>query len=268
MERNIPDVRDIFNQYGSDASHRKQELRSYEYSPRSRRKYESIENEAIRTPPSYHESRSNAINGGSRKNNKHRQSVPDDFSEPLRQNKKSDENNQKTANSRSKDSSYYANRTLTERDIRHLERHLSMKKTIRKQISRNLAQAFVDDPELVMKDPIQPIAKSGNNHKMSSADRTFTLTRAKVSKSEQNVLDLLKDNEPDSGHCSADNPNSSDDDSQEQTRQQRPNAKYTEKPSCNSRSVAESRNKQDQSYKDDGKFSFWKMFSVKNRGKR
>lgn len=266
MERNIPDVRDIFGQYGNDASHRKQELCSYEYSPRSRRKYEAMENYDFRPPSAHHESRSSALNGGNRKNNRHRQSVPDDFNEPVRQSKKSDDNNQKVANSRSKDSAYYANRTLTERDIRHLERHLSMKKTIRKQISRNLKQAFVDDPELVLTDPSQPITKNGSNHKVSS-DRTFTLTRAKVSKSEQNVLDLLKDNEPDSGHCSADNPNSSDDDSQEQLKQ-RPNGKYSDKTSGNSRSVADNRCKQEQPYKDDGKFSFWKMFSVKNRGKR
>ena len=37
-------------------------------------------------------------------------------------------------------------RTVTERDVRHLERHLSMKKTIRKKIMRDLRQAFVDDP--------------------------------------------------------------------------------------------------------------------------
>lgn len=38
-------------------------------------------------------------------------------------------------------------RTVTERDVRHLERHLSMKKTIRKKIMRDLQQAFVNDNE-------------------------------------------------------------------------------------------------------------------------
>ena len=37
-------------------------------------------------------------------------------------------------------------RTLTEHDVRHLERHLSMKRTIRKKIMRDLQQAFVQDP--------------------------------------------------------------------------------------------------------------------------
>lgn len=36
-------------------------------------------------------------------------------------------------------------RTITERDVRHLDRHLSMKKTIRKKIMRDLQQAFVQD---------------------------------------------------------------------------------------------------------------------------
>jgi len=38
-------------------------------------------------------------------------------------------------------------KTLTEQDIKHIERHLSMKRTIRKKIMRDLQQAFVKDPE-------------------------------------------------------------------------------------------------------------------------
>lgn len=37
-------------------------------------------------------------------------------------------------------------KTLTSGDVKTLERHLSMKKTIRKKIMRDLQQAFVDDP--------------------------------------------------------------------------------------------------------------------------
>lgn len=37
-------------------------------------------------------------------------------------------------------------KTLTSSDVKTLERHLSMKKTIRKKIMRDLQQAFVDDP--------------------------------------------------------------------------------------------------------------------------
>lgn len=38
-------------------------------------------------------------------------------------------------------------KTLTSGDVKTLERHLSMKKTIRKKIMRDLQQAFVDDPD-------------------------------------------------------------------------------------------------------------------------
>ncbi|XP_054714321.1 uncharacterized protein LOC129223962 [Uloborus diversus] len=260
MDRNIPDVRDIFGR-STDSSPKKQELRSYDYSPRSRRRHEESENHSHRIPSHNHQSSDYRSNNFS--NPKKNRSRHDDYSEPIKQNiiRKTDDK----SSTKSKDSSHYSNRTLTERDIRHLERHLSMKKTIRKQISRNLAQAFVDDPELVLNDfTPSPVAKPGNK---VSADRTFTLTRAKVSKSEQNVLDLLKDNEPDSGHCSADNPNSSDDDSQEQTKHYQ-TSKYSEKTSGNSRPVVESNRNKSEPLKDDGKFSFWKMFSVKNRGKR
>ena len=37
-------------------------------------------------------------------------------------------------------------RTITEKDVRSIERHLSMKKTIRKKIMRDLQQAFVGNP--------------------------------------------------------------------------------------------------------------------------
>ncbi|GIY67488.1 uncharacterized protein CDAR_421791 [Caerostris darwini] len=254
MERNIRDVRDIFGGSASD----KQELRSYDYSPRSRRRHEAMDSYDSRVAPHHHHSNSDnrpnvPTSGNAKKSSRHR---ADDFLEPVRQSKKSDDG-QKSSSKNNKDAAYYANRTLTERDIRHLERHLSMKKTIRKQISRNLTQAFVDDPELVLTDT--PATKSSSK---AAPEHTFTLTRAKVSKSEQNVLDLLKDNEPDSGHCSADNPNSSDDDSQQEQVKDRHVVKSNDKTSASRASKAEA------SYKDDGKFSFWKMFSVKNRGKR
>ena len=39
------------------------------------------------------------------------------------------------------------NRTLTQRDVKQLERHLSMKRTIRKKIMRDLQQAAVEGEE-------------------------------------------------------------------------------------------------------------------------
>lgn len=48
------------------------------------------------------------------------------------------------------------NKALTESDVKHLERHLSMKKTIRKKIMRDLQQAFVEDPNEFRVDDIAP----------------------------------------------------------------------------------------------------------------
>lgn len=60
--------------------------------------------------------------------------------------------NSKKKKSRRRDNS----KTLTESDVKHLERHLSMKKTIRKKIMRDLQQAFVEDPNEFRVDDIPP----------------------------------------------------------------------------------------------------------------
>lgn len=52
-----------------------------------------------------------------------------------------DEKTKKTAKKKKDDYRSYANG-----DVKTLERHLSMKKTIRKKIMRDLQQAFVEDP--------------------------------------------------------------------------------------------------------------------------
>lgn len=46
--------------------------------------------------------------------------------------------------------------TKFEDDVKHLERHLSMKKTIRKKIMRDLQQAFVEDPDEFKVEDIPP----------------------------------------------------------------------------------------------------------------
>ncbi|XP_011302943.1 uncharacterized protein [Fopius arisanus] len=56
--------------------------------------------------------------------------------------------NSKKKKSRRQDNS----KTLTESDVKHLERHLSMKKTIRKKIMRDLLQTFVDPNEFRVDD--------------------------------------------------------------------------------------------------------------------
>jgi len=66
-----------------------------------------------------------------------------------------------------------SSKTLTEQDIKHIERHLSMKRTIRKKIMRDL-QSNLEDPH--------PLCPSGH--------------------SESNILDMLRLDSQDSGHDS------------------------------------------------------------------
>ncbi|XP_064479559.1 uncharacterized protein LOC135392771 isoform X1 [Ornithodoros turicata] len=136
------------------------DLRQYEQSPRARRKdgSQSIPPpRAPSTPPPQHNREAS-----NNRQNRPNQPGPNNTQQPL-----------------------------TERDFRHLERHLSMKKTIRKQISRNLAQAFVEDPKVLGNNN----QNQTNQNRQASNPQVITLTRAKISKSEQNFLDMLKTGE-------------------------------------------------------------------------
>lgn len=155
MDRRIPHVRDVFS-----------DMRSYDHSPRSRRKESST---ASPLPAPRHH---NSNNQQQSHHNRHSGQAP---SNPG--NGATNEKQQQT-------------NPLTERDFRHLERHLSMKKTIRKQISRNLAQAFVEDPKVLSNNAVN------NNHSRqppAQQPQVITLTRAKIARSDQNFLELLKD---------------------------------------------------------------------------
>ncbi|CAN7978615.1 hypothetical protein HPB47_009108 [Ixodes persulcatus] len=143
MERRIPHVRDVFS-----------DLRSYDHSPRSRRK------EPSSPPPSRRQHQ---------QPNQQPTSVTGGVAPPTQ--------------------------PLTERDFRHLERHLSMKKTIRKQISRNLAQAFVEDPKVLSNNAVNH-ANHGRQQPPQQPvpqPQVITLTRAKIARSDQNFLDMLKE---------------------------------------------------------------------------
>ena len=72
-------------------------------------------------------------------------------------------------------------KTLTDLDIKHIERHLSMKRTIRKKIMRDLQQAFVKDPTSQME-----VAKDNQINVLGQ--------------SEPNILDMLRDSQ-DSGNA-------------------------------------------------------------------
>ena len=78
-----------------------------------------------------------------------------------------------------------SSKTLTEQDIKHIERHLSMKRTIRKKIMRDLQSTFVLGPT----DYIMPLpCQKENVEKLGYS-------------SESNILDMLRDSQ-DSGHDS------------------------------------------------------------------
>ncbi|XP_018017828.1 uncharacterized protein LOC108674400 [Hyalella azteca] len=78
-----------------------------------------------------------------------------------------------------------------ERDIRHIERHLSMKKTIRKKMMRDLQQAFVEDPKDLQQDPKGLADDKKNNIDINN----LTFSKNRMSKSEHNFLDMLKEDQ-------------------------------------------------------------------------
>lgn len=102
-------------------------------------------------------------------------------------------------------------RTITEKDVRSIERHLSLKKTIRKKVMRDLQQAFVEGDPNQISVPIETIPPEKLNE--------INLKRLNIgpkqnSKSDPKFLDLLRGDESnnpnaysdDSGHCSGPSP--------------------------------------------------------------
>ena len=75
--------------------------------------------------------------------------------------------------------------------MKHIERHLSMKKTIRKKIMRDLQQAFVENPGEFQQDPARIPPEKKNNIDLQN----LTLSKKRLSKSEHNFLDMLKDDQ-------------------------------------------------------------------------
>lgn len=78
---------------------------------------------------------------------------------------------------------------VAERELKHIEKRMSMKKTIRKQISRQLAQAFIENPDL--KQPQHGDQLDCNRNDRSS--HNLTLTKCKMLATvDANFLDLLR----------------------------------------------------------------------------
>lgn len=237
MDRSIPHIRNIF----STSSRKKstsdtQDLCQHERSPRSRRK----SNKELEHEHKHSGSPRKAFDFG-------------------KENLKSGDEHRKSGN---KNGNYntYTSKTLTEKDMKHLERHLSMKKTIRKQISRNLAQAFLDNPNI-----FEPGDDKSSNHK---ADHTLPHLGEK--QSEQNVLDLLKISidDRDSGHSSPTHENLEDTDYDEDEMKEVSNWRSSSKHrNSDTKGLVEDRSKYNQEPEKKSS-SIWKMFSPRHKGKR
>ncbi|XP_059476727.1 uncharacterized protein LOC132197448 [Neocloeon triangulifer] len=88
-------------------------------------------------------------------------------------------------------------RTLSQKDVKHLERHLSMKKTIRKKIMRDLRQAFVEDPSEFRVDP-----ERHDPNQLREININNLNFNGRAQQSDSNFLDILRDEDRDSGHGS------------------------------------------------------------------
>ncbi|KAG7212066.1 hypothetical protein KM043_012421 [Ampulex compressa] len=163
--------------------------------------------------------------------------------------------NSKKKKSRRRDNS----KTLTESDVKHLERHLSMKKTIRKKIMRDLQQAFVEDPNEFRVDDIPPEQLKAEINIQSLSFGTPSQKQGRTrGNAESTFLDMLRsggglekngtDGDRDSGHGGSptrETPNAQDTDDESSYTYDTPVATPSKKSG-----------------------NFWRRFTMKNRNKR
>ncbi|CAL1289282.1 unnamed protein product [Larinioides sclopetarius] len=247
MERSIPHIRSIFS---NTASRKKstsdtQDLCQYDKSPRSKKK--------TKEPPTDYYEKHELVN-------KNSSSPKKNVYDLGKENVKSKEESRKS--NRNGNYNTYTSKTLTERDMRHLERHLSMKKTIRKQISRNLAQAFLDNPDIFEPEDYKP-DNHKNDHKLPALAGDTN-----IEKPEQNVLDLLKISieDRDSGHSSPTHDTLDDtdeDDADEDVKAWKSSIKHRD---SETKGLVDERPRNHT--QESEKKSIWKMFSSRNKGKR
>ncbi|GAB6022408.1 hypothetical protein CHUAL_006525 [Chamberlinius hualienensis] len=191
-ERYIPDVRDVFQRQSSNGQSRQRNsveiCRSYRDEHSDEEHYDY--NNGRTTKSSRGNGGVNVGGGGGvhqlrNNNNEHSSGRNNDFS----------------------------SKALTEKDLKHIERHLSMKKTIRKQLSRHLSKAFVEseaDATPASNKNERSNYNNNPNNLSTPANYSLTFNKSNVTKSESNFLDLLKEaggnnidgSGADSGHCS------------------------------------------------------------------
>ncbi|XP_039295583.1 uncharacterized protein LOC111046225 [Nilaparvata lugens] len=156
---------------------------------------------------------------------------------------------------------------LTETDVKHLERHLSMKKTIRKKIMRDLQQAFVEDPnEFRVEDIPREQLKAELNLQSLSFGAPGKGKKGKKSNGESNFLDFLRTGDSRSPPTSSGPGQGAvldDDDSG--------HGSPTRDLSEDRTSSRHQRHVEDEEDDDIGgakKTSFWRRFTMKGRSKR
>lgn len=179
------------------------------------------------------------------------------------------ENQSKEQKGRDLPSEHASRKTEYEKDMRHIERHLSMKKTIRKKMMRDLQQAFVEDPREFQQDPSRMTPEKKNNIDI----RNLTFSKGRLSKSEHNFLDMLKDENAKEkerkerkgflGFSNSKNKGSKDnlkdDDSGHGSPSREPPIKAKSKPDV--REVKDTP-------KEEKKIGFWKKLTGKGKSKR
>ncbi|KAJ9576255.1 hypothetical protein L9F63_006854 [Diploptera punctata] len=221
-ERNIPHLRDIFGYHGNWNCSRDELIKQTQEMV--------LSSEGDKVPASSSAGNDSAISVGSTSEDE----IP-----------KQNQSNKKKKQRSRRDNS----RTLTEKDVKHLERHLSMKKTIRKKIMRDLQQAFVEDPNEFKVEDTSPEKLKAEINIQSLSFGTPSQKTGKKSSAESNFLDMLRGgnsacngryvNDDDSGHGSP---------------------------------TRESSNARIADYDDDDesskKTSFWRRFTMKGRNKR
>lgn len=268
MERSIPHIRSIF----TNTSARKkstsdtQDLCQYDKSPRSKRKTKEPtvdyydKHELVITKTSSSANPTKTTNSPKKsvfdiggKENHHLKEEP-----PSRK-----------SGGRNVNYNTYTSKTLTERDMRHLERHLSMKKTIRKQISRNLAQAFLENPDIFEPEDYKQDSHK-NDHKLPGKRQQNI-----IEKPEQNVLDLLKisiEDSRDSGHSSPTHETLEDTDFDEEDLEGGKGwraAAVKQHRDSETKGLVDERSPKNYGHEPEKKSSsIWKMFSSRNKSKR
>lgn len=176
-ERTIPHLRDIFGV----------PFDGVQYSPRSRRRHDhDVRNTTAMAPPS---SRFTDLHISPPEPATDPDSAVSVGSSGEEENYSSHKKKQgKDSNRRSRKEESYSsgNRTLTQKDVKHLERHLSMKKTIRKKIMRDLRQAFVEDPNEFRVDPERSTLSPDQLREINIQNLSFN------GQSDSNFLEILR----------------------------------------------------------------------------